>query len=266
MISSWLINAILPKGGYLVNLVECYFDESGTHNDSPAMCVAGYIIEKSEALNLSHEWQVELDKYGLEYFHMVECAHGIGIFKDLPSLDRINIATRMIEIIKKRTIAGLSITVNEEEYREVVPSGCLLGSPYSFCISSILTWLRHWLDTGVSVDKTAFFFEAGHQSQKQSNGIMNDLFKDKTMREKYKYSSHTFVDKKDFMPVQAADLLAWQTYKDRINQIEGREIRKDLSSLLKHPHYFLHATKDTLSKAISNLENIPGFTDTYKTE
>ena len=59
-------------------LVETYFDESGTHEGSPVMCVAGYILTKRNAIELAREWNEVLNwaelPHPLPYFHMSECA------------------------------------------------------------------------------------------------------------------------------------------------------------------------------------------------
>ena len=61
-------------------MMEAYFDESGTHRDSPLMCVTGYIIDADQCRRFQTEWDEVLSKYGVPYFHMSDCAHGTGVF------------------------------------------------------------------------------------------------------------------------------------------------------------------------------------------
>lgn len=59
-----------------VVLIEAYFDESGTHDGSPVMVIGGFLIESEEARKLELAWKVMLDRYGIEFFHMTDCALG----------------------------------------------------------------------------------------------------------------------------------------------------------------------------------------------
>src|SRR5579871_3544038 len=93
------------SGGVTVAL-EAYFDESGTHDASPVMSVAGYLFSRDQALKLDEAWRICLKEYDIPYFRMSECAHGTGVFKPIPLNDRIAIQRRMIGAIKLRAERG----------------------------------------------------------------------------------------------------------------------------------------------------------------
>ena len=97
-------------------LIEAYFDESGSHDGSSALCVAGYLFEKGECEALDLAWKQTLEKYALPYFHMVDCAHGNYPFDKLDRSERIQVETEMIGLIRKHMLFGTAITVNEQEY------------------------------------------------------------------------------------------------------------------------------------------------------
>src|SRR5690348_16449644 len=100
-----MADRMLRLGGWMIVLVETAFDESGTHQESPILCVAGYIMEKGHAQELNGEWNEVLNwkelPHPLEYFHMSDCAHGNGIFKDISKPLRIQIVSRLIAVIKR---------------------------------------------------------------------------------------------------------------------------------------------------------------------
>ena len=61
-----LIDVLLPKGGYVVAMIEAYFDESyGQFGGGPVLCLAGYLMESEQAKRLCEEWQAVLDWKGL---------------------------------------------------------------------------------------------------------------------------------------------------------------------------------------------------------
>ena len=77
---------------------------------------------------------------------------------------------------------------------------------------------------------------------------MNELFSAK--QEQYRYAGHAFVPKEKSPAIQAADLLAWQWYKDKKNQGEGRPRRKDCASLLEKHHNAVHLDREGLLTVI----------------
>lgn len=50
--------------------LECYFDESGSHDGSPALSLGGYLFEKESCKTLDLGWKAVLDRYCLPYFRM----------------------------------------------------------------------------------------------------------------------------------------------------------------------------------------------------
>jgi hypothetical protein len=91
---------LLPRG-FIVSFSQVYIDESGSHDGSPALSVAGYIFERDSAAKFSGEWKTLLQEYGLPFFRMTDCAHGTGPFSGLTEQQRIDVETRGIEIIKR---------------------------------------------------------------------------------------------------------------------------------------------------------------------
>jgi Protein of unknown function (DUF3800) len=242
-----MLDILLPQGGYVVAQVECYFDESGSHSGSHALCVAGYLMDKRSAIALTRQWAKVLKRVNIPYFHMVDCAHGTDVFEKLSITHRIDVEKKMIDLIKEKTIQGIGVTINMQDYNSIMPKHPLIGTPYSFCahvlIAGVGTWLQHNVNADPPIKECAFFFEAGHQSMTETNRIMEILFLSKTMRERHKYAGHAFVLKEKTPAVQAADLLAWQLYTDRRHEMENRPRRKDYESLLQHHHTIIHLDK-----------------------
>ena len=96
-----LFEILTPGHNQVVVMVEAYFDESGSHDGSPALCVAGYIYWPDECLKLDLGWKVVLEKYDLPYFHMVDCAHGAPPFDKLSKGARIECEKEIIPAFKE---------------------------------------------------------------------------------------------------------------------------------------------------------------------
>jgi hypothetical protein len=241
------IDVILPDGGYAMVQVETYFDESGSHDGAPVLCIAGYLMLKDKAIALTDEWRGVLAARELPYFRMSECAHGNGPFETLTLSDRIQIVARLIQIIKQYTICGLSVTMNSDEFSRTVPHHPLIGRPYTFLANVLLQGVRLVLNGLPGVTVGAYFFEAGHASHREADDLMTILFTHPKLKDGFRYSGHAFVDKKKTPAVQAADLLAWQWYTDKRHEMEGRPRRKDCAKLLEHSHRAVHVDSEKMA-------------------
>ncbi|MES1158856.1 MAG: hypothetical protein ABUL42_03075, partial [Terricaulis silvestris] len=51
-----ILDALLPHGGVAVSL-QAYMDESGTDDESPVLCVAGYVFRKKKAKQFCRRWE-----------------------------------------------------------------------------------------------------------------------------------------------------------------------------------------------------------------
>lgn len=256
-----ILDTLLPKGGCLVALIEAYFDESigtadvteaGTKRKVPVLCVAGYLIESEQAKHLCEEWQAVLDWKKLPFFHMVDCAHGNKPFDKLSKGERIEVASRMIGNIKRRTIKGFAVAVNVAQFEALMPQHPVIGSPYSFCATVVLAGVQKWIENASFKGDAAYFFEAGHASRQEADWIMRQTFDVPELRAASRYVAHSFVEKTKAPPLQAADLLAWQFYTDARHQMEGkRPRRKDFASLIQHPHEHVWITPTRIRELAS---------------
>jgi len=269
--AAWIADVMLRSGGWLIVLdFECAFDESGTHAGSPIVCVAGYIMEKSQARELDREWNEVLNwkhlEHPLPYFHMADCAPdpGNGVFAGISKSHRIQVVSQLIAVIKRRTVQGVAATVSVKDFEEILARHPFYPDPYVLVSHVILQGVTKWIDVNRdTVGRVAYFFESGHESRADADYIMNKLFNAPRLADTYRHAGHAFVPKIGNPIVQAADLLAWQWLKDRKNAREGRRRRKDLESLLDHPHQTAHVephvlkgiaeTREPLIKRMSEL-------------
>jgi hypothetical protein len=250
---SRLLDILLPTGGYAVQLVEAYFDESGSNDSSPVLCVAGYVIEKEACKRLDSDWGKVLDDFKLPFFRMSACAHGVRPFLSLTEDACINVEKEMIAIIKRSISCGLAVTVEPRQFSNIMPDSAAIGSAYSFCAHACLTGVQWWANENNYGGDIAYFFEAGHRSQSEANGIMNEIFTDKTLRAKHRYIAHSFVDKQKVKPVQAADLIAWQWYTDHVRRLKrSLRPRKDCYELMHDQNYHVIHYDGALLKRVAS--------------
>lgn len=195
------------------------------------------------------------------YFHMVECAHGNKQFSGKSKDERIEIQTSLINLIKSHAEQGYAASI-ELKHAHLIPEmprhALDATDPYSLCSYLCLLGSRHWAErTGYSGD-IAYLFESGHRSAAQSHKIMNTLFSDEDLRQLFRYGSHTFCDKRKFIPLQAADILAWQWRKWVKDQSSGQtKPRADLLSLIEGvQHVVNHVDEDFLVGYYKSTEDL----------
>lgn len=112
-------------------VMEAYFDESGTHDGSPFVCVAGYLFQKGTATALDAAWRWMLEENGLPFFRMSDCAHGTGPFKGWSKIDRTNLEIRAIDLVKTYAAYGFAASVVMEDFH-LIPNLGLFDTAYSF--------------------------------------------------------------------------------------------------------------------------------------
>lgn len=231
-----LLDAVLPNGGWVVALSHVYIDESGTHGSSPILTMGGFLFRSEQARLFSRDWAKDLAKFNLPYAHMADCALGFGHYAKMDVAERVAVEKRLIEHIKRRSVFGFSVSLDPVRYAEILDGETEAPSPYTFALMGCLTVVRRWVDRTQYPGKIAYFFEAGHEHQHEANGYLYDVMKgNPNSVQKLAYVSHSFVDKREAPPLQAADMLAWQHHHFHCRKRQGHLVaRKDFMALLRH--------------------------------
>lgn len=249
----------------LVMVMSAFFDESGTHEDSPYASVAGYVFEPEQLVKLQEEWS-EILPSGIELFHMSECVHGIGAFARFSKHDRDLIARRCIGAIKRRARCGIMSAVDSKQFARIANLK-VVGDSYVMLVMQCVFGVSAWAEHRTTLDdRIALFFEAGHRKQSRAGSLLTRMEEDTPFVSMARFSSHTFIhNKKDSAGIQAADMLAWEWRSEMINHFGPikRPRRKSFSSLLEAPHYYCVVSEDHLhamQHGASLAEN-PGLTE-----
>lgn len=215
-----------------MRLAHAAFDESGTHDNSPVLCVAGYVIANENLEEFNSNWLGALAEKNLTHFHMVDCAHGNGECAKLSKTERIDLQTKLINIIRTYVTRGIGAMVVADVYKQLMPFHPNMGSAYNYCIWHCLEAVKMWIEEeGQDID-VRYYFEQGHQSDHEASRILSFAFAKPGSGKPFGYASHNFVDKKSMPGVQAADLLAWQMFTDWRHGMEKRPRRKDFEYLI----------------------------------
>jgi hypothetical protein len=242
-----------------MGMFAAYFDESGTHSASSALVVAGYLSPVSQWQRFDGEWADLLRDLGIESpFHMVDFSNGQGQFKGWPEAKRRNCVTQITGIIGRRTQFRASFSVSKRAYEEVI--GETEIGPYGFCVWEWMKEAERWMDRYGVHEPIAYVFEGGSGCGGQILDNFQWMTKKRPdLKNRYRIGSQTFASKKNVLPLQAADVFAYEAWKHLVNVTlveEKRPIRTSLKLLIgKSKHHAYHHGRQELEKLKRDLDS-----------
>ena len=235
-------------------IVSSYFDESYGADD--ILCVAGYSFAARNARQLDGDWRKMLARYKrLPFFRMSLCNMRFDPFDRLTEQECIDVATDAIGLINKYASYGYAVTVDKKAFNKIITKHGVVSTPYELCVWLCLTAARSEMNKIMRASGMSFLFETGFEHQPQANKMLNNIFKSPQLKEWFNYTSHSFVDKERCRPAQAADLLAWQWYKDMTRRARGMmQPRGDLRALTDGTrHFAIHLSADVLQDLVTRI-------------
>lgn len=216
-------------------MYECYFDESGTHDSSPSLCVGGFVIETERAKEMLRLWEDMLDRYKLKYFHMTDCANHADQYRALSLEECDKVAREAYGIIRAHISHGVMVSIIPKEHQQFAPNHSLFSSSYSLCAYDCLAGVKRWIEKTPTAKDIVYFFEQGHVSEREADGLMKWIFEEPLLRHQYRYVGHGFYDKRKVKLLQAADVIAWHWNTEMKRQAEKKrpQMRKDTVALMQ---------------------------------
>lgn len=217
---------VFPSTARERNMAFCsaYFDES-TGNGSPILVVAGFLSTDAQWAQFESEWKAVLADFGITAFHMQHFEKRKGKFRVMQKPVRKKLFGALIEIIKNRAAFGFACATHILAFNEVFQGRerTAVGSP------------------------VAFFYDTGHNN---SGEVAESFVSEKNDSEntEYRLGSLTFADDELVVPLQAADIAAYELWKwlDEHYASKPRHGRYPLQELIKMPWQIREFDKDVL--------------------
>lgn len=231
-------------------LVHAYLDESGTHGNEPnVITVAGYLFKSEQSHRFSRECAKILKRFALEYFHQTDCANGYGQYNSMTKLERVSCQNELMAIIRRRSIKGFAASINVEQYGRLVEPNGQRPSAYTYALTGCLNNIRSWIESSKYTGEICYYFESGYKHQSDAERFIREDLALPRNGQMYRYLSHEFAGKRDCLPLQAADMLAWFTSQEFVRWKRGNTDRhKDFEALLRPQDTRILHNKDSLQK------------------
>jgi hypothetical protein len=194
-------------------MLVAYFDESGTHGKkSRLVTVAGLIGDSTDWARIEPPWKRRLGD--IACFHATDCAGSKKGFAHLSEPACALLSSDLAALIANRALVpiGASVYTDEWEYAASSEMKAQYRTPYHFCLSVAILLACQASGHG---DPVAFVFAEQREYEDYSRAI-HEVFSQNFEG----IGSLSFAKPECVIPLQAADLYAYETYRELLTQLK----------------------------------------------
>ncbi len=250
----------------LMSMLTVYCDDSGTDDKNRVAVVAGYMSNVSQWELFANDWMKVLNGFGIKVMRRSDLETFHGEFKkNWNPTRRAAFLEQLHSIIKRRTKMSIGSMVIKEEFEKFVPDHIKyqMGGVYGFLAYACLVSMGQWCNKSSRqhCHPINWVFEAGTRGHGQVDKMFEVTYKDDALRRKSRLGSWGFSGK-EVIPLQSADVMAYECFKQIENQVVDRGERPIRISMLKlvgsekYP-YVRFYDKQTLEKLVSGWPEVP---------
>jgi hypothetical protein len=177
-----------PEDG-VIAVFKVAIDESGSHGDSPALCVAGCLADVGNWAGFCHSWRPRAAAYAERGFHATIARDADNAF--------------LAELIAQ-WLNCFAVTVPYSTYKAVVPPKLRskFGGEYGIGVR-LIAIVFHDVSGRLNLGRMAYVLEAGHPGQGSARKFLDEV----TLDPAWHVQSHTWVGKEEII-THAPDLVA----------------------------------------------------------
>lgn len=204
-------------------VLEMYMDESGTHDGSPTVVVAGYLGRPEVWRDWTAKWTHALGP--IKVYHAVDAQNLTGEFEGWTSDQVAALVKRLLPITAGAEIAATAVALDLRVFEAALKDRDdlkeLFGTPYIACLQWAMQSILNMAFAVGSREQIAFIHENNDyhaQAYECFSWIMSNAHRGGNI------ISLTFGTKKDYVPLQAADILAYEANK-RLRKLDAPERR-----------------------------------------
>lgn len=240
-----------------------YLDESGTHEGSLNVAIAGFVADEDQWQHFDREWSLLLEEYQLDhnpgYFHMVDFESRLGPYSVWENPKRIDFMRKLTGIIKRRVRAGIAASFPEhhlQRMKEAMPSAFPEGYKYMTCAQVCWRNIGNWANAFGHPEVVGSVFEEGAEGQGLVLLAHTDVRMNHPELAKQWHLGDLVFGAKVSPRLQAADFFAYETYKRMIETItDAMRRRKSVESIVNDiPIYGTYMNEQATNEIVTDLE------------
>ncbi len=196
---------------FYVTMLKAFVDDSGSGGDSPWVVLAGYVGTEEDWTAFDSEWQEVLDEPpSLAYFKSSEAESLKGRFSGFTRNQRNVRIDRFISVIQKRARQAIEVRMRLSHYDSLIRGNVPTAwdDPYYFLFSGFILSATTVERLYGEESPIEFVFDSSERFEKPSTKFFESF---RTRYDQVTAKANVaYRDDKLFLPLQAADLLAWQ--------------------------------------------------------
>jgi hypothetical protein len=218
-----------------------FLDESGTHDGSRVVTVAGFMLPSENVPELEQEWRSELDRRGVVELHMREFVPPHGSYSGWTAEAKRALFGSLIDIIHRHTRCAVGAAVEIDEFFKNIyrvqmdryPQ--LVHSPYSWCMRYCIAQVADRCRNNDVAGPVDYVMDQGNSRRSEAQKEYADAKKDPDLAAQFCLGNLDFADSTTTVGLQCADLLAYEMYKEADRRLSGaaRRPRGSFAALLR---------------------------------
>lgn len=233
-------------------MLKACFDESTDEKAERVYSIGGYFGRDSAWEEFDARWADALNSQDINVFHTVDFMAYREDFEGWDRYRHIAFLRELICIINSVEIHGFHAAVKIPDFHSVFPGVKNVNAPHLLCMKTCIENALYM--TSPFKEEIAFIFEDNPKAHYRPL-ILYDQLKQKKIAGWQRMGAKGHVALKQFRPLQAADLIAWEGRRHLDNEIQnlGIPLRKSLELLnCKNRLYGRLWNRESLEEAKAN--------------
>jgi hypothetical protein len=202
-------------------MLTAYFDDSGTHDSSRIVLVAGVCGTEWQIKSLDRMWGKIIEnplcgeKDPLRRFHAYDCDNSIGEFLRWKRVETDYLWHQLQTAIIDSGVSSYGVACGREDWDSLITGNAraIYGNAEQMCIKNCFVRALHWAQTNAFDPEMTFVFDNRPSSVQREAQVVSHAFKTGRPGETPVVVETAFSSSKDVKLLQAADLIAWELYQ-----------------------------------------------------
>jgi Protein of unknown function (DUF3800) len=205
-------------------VIEAFFDDSGKQDNTNFACIAGFLADTAYWTPFLLEWVHLNRRWNIRQVHMKDLWHSKRDFEGWDDEKKFMAISEYVELINKHKLIGVAVAVDAKFWNKLPREFQRKeGNAQEFCFLRIIRRIRDLLTKDPHQDFLAITFDHDRDFAKPRLTRYQHII-DRDPWAKDHVASICFANAWAYTPLQAADMLAWET--NRLLEVRFNGARK----------------------------------------
>jgi len=248
-----------------------HFDASGTDNAQKVFAIGGWIAEVDQWSRLRCDWKKMIEEAPFRddvkkkdrIFHASDLEYRKGIYEGWRDDEKQTFQGRAYGIVEDYELFPFSAAIVKADFEALkirfseLPHGHA-GNYFMWTFHHVMAQVRKWLEAQHKDVNVHYIFERGQLGDGQVQDSLKRIADDAAERELFRMREWTFAGK-ELLPLQTADLWAYESYKQMVNRNLGMQTHP-----IRYPYRRLHRTEYERFQVYYDRDNLPALIAEYR--